>query len=178
MSLQQQHRNVYGGPELKSAPKTSSLPDTETVFFYLNNIPASTTQPFELLINGQPFYHTTDDMSVGDKKHQIASFEGRMPKPKSGDHVVQFTARVPVISRDQISVEMNLTKNGKYVKVFVDEQKKIHMIQGRNDQFAEPIGTEPTIDYIKEIETLASLMQSGILTKDEFEQKKRKILGL
>lgn len=184
VSLQQQHKNVYGGAAADATPaiarprKDSSPLEIDTVNFYLNNIPASSTQPFELLVNGQPFYHTTDDMSVGEKRNQIVAFEGRLPRPRTGDHVVQFIVKAPMVTREQVSVDFNLTKDGKFVKVFIDGQKKIHVLQSTDDKFEEPVGTEPADGYIKELEMLASLYEGGILTKDEFEQKKRKVLGL
>jgi hypothetical protein len=74
---------------------------------------------------------------------------------------------------------MNLTKGGKHIKVFVDSNNHIQMLQSKNNAFEETKSTEPsTNDYLSELETLASLYESGILTREEFEQKKKLILGL
>ncbi len=176
VSLQQQHTDIFRTAALNSkvSSRSSAPPEIDIVHFYLSNIPASVTKPFELLINGQPLFQLSEEC-----KDQTVNVEGRVPVPRSGDHIVEFTAKASLISFDAKTVEMNLTKGGKHIKVFVDSNNHIQMLQSKNNAFEETKSTEPsTNDYLSELETLASLYESGILTREEFEQKKKLILGL
>lgn len=42
----------------------------------------------------------------------------------------------------------------------------------------EPAGAQPSGDYTAELEKLASLRDRGIITEDEFQARKKRILGL
>lgn len=49
---------------------------------------------------------------------------------------------------------------------------------GSQDEQAAPAEAAPQDDSYAEIERLAQLMESGVLTQEEFEAKKRQILGI
>jgi len=75
---------------------------------------------------------------------------------------------------EQAMSELNIEKQT------VTEEELAHA-GGAPDQTSSPAPAAPaaeTSDYIAELEKLASLREAGILTDEEFETKKRQILGL
>ena len=60
-------------------------------------------------------------------------------------------------------------------KVGVEAQKIASTIR---ESLPQATGGSPVIDPVSQVERLAQLLEKGLLTKDEFEKKKRELLGL
>jgi len=75
---------------------------------------------------------------------------------------------------EQAMTELNIEKQ-------TATEEELAQAGGAPDQTPAPAPAAPataTDDYIEELEKLASLRDAGVLTDEEFEAKKRQILGL
>jgi hypothetical protein len=186
LSLRQTHKDTFN-PNNQQQQQQQENNDAEMTVsqYHLSNIPASATQPFELILNNKVVFRSVDDMSTEDKQGKIAIVTAKFPKPKLQDHVVPMIVRVPaILGAEEKKVDLNYSRDGCFVKVYVDENGQLDVWQSHDDNFKQKFkpqevkNQKPQIDYIKEIEALASLRDAGILSNEEFEQKKKKLLGL
>ena len=66
-------------------------------------------------------------------------------------------------------------KNGKQQRSFEELKRQIETAQR---QLSAPTAVAPAASSMDELEKLAGLKDRGIVTEQEFEQKKRQLLGL
>ena len=66
----------------------------------------------------------------------------------------------------------------KYAQKDAEQQAAYEQQQAQAVQQAPPIAAAAEPDYTAEIEKLAQLKSQGILTEDEFQAKKRQLLGI
>jgi hypothetical protein len=98
---------------------------------------------------------------------------------RRGPGLVGMAARTAVVAGTATAVSGRVArrqqrKYGEQDAAYVQQQAAA-MEQGF-EQSAGPAPTEP--DYAAELQQLAQLKAQGIITEEEFEAKKRKILGI
>ncbi|KAL0480855.1 hypothetical protein AKO1_002103, partial [Acrasis kona] len=187
VNLKQQHKDTFSGDGTNASNKQFSTGGDVEVLFFLDGLQASKTKPFSLLVNEQKIFEIHEKFEPGN----VVVVNGRLPVPKSGDHVVRVKACVPE-SNVEVQHDVNVTKNGTHVKI-EQSGNVVNVYQSKNDKFNEPAlgkapapvtshqvssGSTGSDDIYDQLEKLASLKQKGILTDAEFQAKKKQLLGL
>lgn len=200
IQMKLQHKDTFG-PNTSSSNEPSikggsSKDGTVSVFFHLANINASEEKPFELFVNGQQIYKQTQ--SLGER---TAIVTGKIPH--SGGADLKITVRaVSKLDGLEEEADVNVSKYGNYLKLEVsDDHSVIDFTQADNDNFdnattvdtkkmpTKPVATKTapattttasggSEDYLDVLKKLGDLRNAGILTEEEFQAKKKKILGL
>ncbi|MFB4159748.1 DUF4429 domain-containing protein [Geomicrobium sp. JSM 1781026] len=120
----------------------------------------------------------------GDKEisiREITSIQYKKPGLVAG--YIQFSFRGGTEAQggvwqavsDENTITFNPGQNKNFLKIKEEIEKRI------NDLYATPTVTQPTnqnLNDYDEIERLASLMEKGYITDEEFQAKKKQILGL
>jgi Short C-terminal domain len=94
-----------------------------------------------------------------------------MPLARRGPGLVGVAARTAVFAGTATAVSGRVQRRQQ--RKYAEEDQRAYQEQGYQEQ-AMP--AEP--DYAAELEQLAQLKQQGIITEDEFEAKKKQILGI
>jgi hypothetical protein len=95
-----------------------------------------------------------------------------MPLVRRGPGIVGAAARTAVVAGTATAVSGRVAhrQHQRYATEAQQGQPPVP------DAAAAPVATEP--DYMAELEQLAQLRDQGILTPEEFEAKKKQVLGL
>jgi hypothetical protein len=95
-----------------------------------------------------------------------------MPLVRRGPGIVGAAARTAVVAGTATAVSGRVAhrQHERYAAEAQQAQP------AAPDAAAAPVATEP--DYMAELEQLAQLRDQGILTPEEFEAKKKQVLGL
>jgi membrane protease subunit (stomatin/prohibitin family) len=91
---------------------------------------------------------------------------------RRGPGLVGVAARTAVFAGTATAVSGRVSRRQQ--RKFAEQDQQAYAEQQPQQAYAEP--AEP--DYAAELEQLAQLKQQGILTEEEFEAKKKQILGI
>jgi membrane protease subunit (stomatin/prohibitin family) len=94
-----------------------------------------------------------------------------MPLGRRGPGLVGVAARTAVFAGTATAVSGRVQRRQQ--RKYAEEDQQAYQEQAYQ---AQAVPAEP--DYAAELEQLAQLKQQGILTEDEFEAKKKQILGI
>lgn len=175
-------------------------PEQIPVYFHLAGINATEQKPFEIYVNGQQIYKQTQDL--GDR---MAIVTGRLPNV---DDLRVTVKAVSLLDGLEEESEVNVSKYGNYIKLEVSSDRSvIDITQSKNAEFdnativdskkmpksipkVTPSTTSTTTtakpaastggseDYLDVLKKLGELRKAGILTEEEFQAKKKQVLGL
>ncbi len=94
---------------------------------------------------------------------------------RRGPGVVGMAARTAVVAGTATAVSGRVARK-QQAKYAAQDAQHVQQQAAAVDQGVEPAAAEP--DYAAELEKLAQLKAQGILTDEEFEAKKKQILGI
>jgi hypothetical protein len=98
-----------------------------------------------------------------------------MPMGRRGPGLVGVAARTAVFAGTATAVSGRVQRRQQ--RRYAEEDQKAYEAQAYEAQAQAPMqAAEP--DYTAELEQLAQLKAQGILTEDEFQAKKKQILGI
>ena len=94
---------------------------------------------------------------------------------RRGPGLIGVAARTAVFAGTATAVSNRVSR--RQARRWADEDQQAYEAQAYEAQQAQPMAAaEP--DYTAELEQLAQLKKQGIITEDEFQAKKKQILGL
>ncbi len=94
---------------------------------------------------------------------------------RRGPGLIRTVGRTAVIAGTATAVSGSVyhRQQQRYEREYAEQQQQQPMYQP-----AEQPATAPELDYTAELNELARLKGQGIITEDEFQAKKRQILGI
>jgi hypothetical protein len=108
------------------------------LYLYITNVLASKEKPFELFCQGESVFKTSDTIKSSDMvilKTPVENEEVRNDEEDDvEDQFVSIRLCIPRIGVDHTQ-KINITKNGKYSKIGIDEIKKTLMINQQHDPY-------------------------------------------
>jgi membrane protease subunit (stomatin/prohibitin family) len=93
---------------------------------------------------------------------------------RRGPGLVGVAARTAVFAGTATAVSGRVSRRQQ--RKFAEQDQQAYDAQASQQQQQQAMPAEP--DYAAELEQLAQLKQQGILTEEEFEAKKKQILGI
>ncbi|KAL9642511.1 hypothetical protein ABK040_011078 [Willaertia magna] len=160
------------------------------VYIHYAAIPASEQKPFKLWINEMLAHQLTQSMA----KTQSGVIRGSIPKtkrcnePNDPNHCIKLKVYLPMVDDEEKTYVVNLTENGEHIDLSIEDDV-LTVKQSKTENFDEkslvlecqskPVAKKPkklseeNIQYLKQ---LAELRDQGIITSEEFEEKKKAIM--
>lgn len=204
IQMKQQFNDTFG-PQSSQQTATKSAASSSSeiipVHFHLANINASAEKPFELFVNGQQIYKQTQDL--GDK---MAIVTGKLPKiddlridlravakadgleEESELNITKYGNYLKIeISSDRSVIDITQADNADFDNATIVDSKKMPSKSSSSSTTTSKTPEKKTTtsqssssggDYLDQLKKLGELRDAGILTEEEFQAKKKKILGL